>query len=125
MNETGFVICFADDDEVLRDTMVDILALEGYSVLAANDGIEALAQMREQTPHLILADLTMPRMNGMALFHEVRAVEEWRDIPYIILTARLQVEAAQVLESGVDAYMTKPFDLDDILALVQRYLGEE
>lgn len=125
MSDINPVICLADDDEVLRDTLVDILTLEGYTVLAASNGVEALEQMHEHTPHLILADMTMPRMNGETLFQQVRAVEAWRDIPFVILTARLPSEAEEMLHLGVDAYMTKPFDLEDMLEMVQRHLGGE
>lgn len=116
-------ILVAEDHAPLRRAICKILEKEGYTVLAAGNGAEALALM-EQTPcDLILADIMMPEMDGYALYQAVRAHAEWATVPFVFLTAR--AEKDDVLKGkrlGAEDYITKPFDPQELLIVVRARL---
>ncbi|MGO4600153.1 ATP-binding protein [Terrabacter sp. 2RAF25] len=83
---------------------------DDYVVVTARDGVEALALMRAQPPAIVLADVMMPRMDGLALVKEVRDDPALRDLPVVLLSARAGVEASTIgLTMGADDYVVKPF----------------
>jgi signal transduction histidine kinase len=101
-----------------------ILESEGYTVLTATDGIEALLVMKESRPDLILADIMMPRMDGYALYERVRARPEWIPIPFVFLTARSEREdKLRGKKLGAEDYITKPFDAEELIVTVRSRLG--
>ena len=80
-------ILIVDDDEAIRNSMKEALVLEGYEVVLAQDGAEGLAAMLNQHPDLIVADVEMPRLDGMSMLKEIRKAGEYgKRIPVIILT---------------------------------------
>lgn len=82
------IILIVEDDRDIRDVLAEILAEEGYQVLAAEDGAEGLRRLAEgPTPDLILLDLMMPRMDGYQFREEQRKNPEWSPIPLVLLTA--------------------------------------
>jgi DNA-binding response OmpR family regulator len=96
------------------------LEAEGYRVLTASDGAEALDLLRAQPVNLILADIAMPRMNGYQLYERVRQSPQWVAIPFMFLTARtLDSDIRYGKELGVDDYLTKPVQPEDLLAAVR------
>jgi len=96
------------------------LEAEGYRVLTASDGLEALDVLRAQPVDLILADIAMPRMNGYQLYERVRENPQWVEIPFIFLTARtLDSDILYGKELGVDDYLTKPVEAEGLLAAVR------
>lgn len=100
-----------------------ILTAEGYEVITARDGLEAIEKMEDATPKLILADIMMPRMDGYALYNEVRARPEWVRIPFIFLTAKS--EPGDILKGkklGAEDYITKPFSTDELTVAVESRL---
>ena len=112
-------ILVVDDDPLIRLTVIGILEDDGYTVIAAGDGLEALARLDGLQPAAILLDITMPRMDGYAFAAEL-ARRGLRDAtPIIVLTAdgRAPEKAAQV---GAAGYLTKPFTLPTLLAEVAR-----
>lgn len=117
-------ILVVEDQRLLRVAIQDTLKLEGYEVITASDGVEALAVMEERCPDLIIADIMMPRMDGYAFYEAVRARPAWVAIPFIFLTAKAERE--DILKGkgmGAEDYITKPFDPDELLVVVRARLG--
>ncbi len=113
-------ILVVDDHAVVLDSLSVTLESEGYRVLTASDGVEALELLESQPVDLILADIAMPRMNGYRLLERVRENPAWVAIPFIFLTARaLDSDVRYGNERGVDDYLTKPVEPEDVLAVVQ------
>jgi two-component system chemotaxis response regulator CheY len=110
-----------DDDLDIRDALQDVFELEGYAVLLAADGLEALAQLRqvETPPGLILLDLMMPRMDGFAFREALRHDASFSDIPVLVASADLDVKGAA---EGLDVagWLRKPLDLSELLSAVKR-----
>jgi chemosensory pili system protein ChpA (sensor histidine kinase/response regulator) len=115
-------ILFIEDTSEQRDLVAFFLELNGYQVSVANDGIEGLAQARKLRPDLILLDLGMPRMDGFQVMAEMRNDESLKDIPVVVLSAWAAAKhQEQAAAAGARAFITKPFDLADVLATVQRF----
>jgi DNA-binding response OmpR family regulator len=107
----------ADDDPQLLRLITRNLQLEGYDVLAASDGQQALELIENNTPDLVLLDVMMPRMDGFTVCYRVR---EFSSVPIIIITARGQdQDKVRGLDLGADDYLTKPFSVDELLARVR------
>jgi DNA-binding response OmpR family regulator len=119
MEESASILVVDDHQDVL-DCIERTLAVEGYCVHTAQDGVEALSLLEAQSIDLILADISMPRMNGYQLYARVTDNPEWVAIPFIFLTARaLDSDVRYGKELGVDDYVTKPFRIEDLLAIVR------
>ena len=113
-------VLVVDDHPVVLESLTITLGAEGYRVLTAGDGGEALAVLEAQPVDIILADIAMPRMNGYQLLERVRDNPAWLAIPFVFLTARaLDSDVRYGKELGVDDYLTKPIDPEDVLAVVQ------
>ncbi len=96
------------------------LRAEGYEVRIANDGSEGLARVRERQPDLVVLDLLMPGIDGLAVCRRLR---EESDLPILILTAKDETQdRVRGLDSGADDYLVKPFALDELLARVRALL---
>ena len=109
-------ILIADDEPAIRETAGYILESEGYGVLLAANGEEAIALIRSQRPAAALLDIEMPRKDGLAVCREVKADPALRSTYVILLTARGQKkDEVEGLAAGADAYLTKPFDDEEIL----------
>ncbi|MEO7910791.1 MAG: response regulator transcription factor [Roseiflexaceae bacterium] len=112
-------ILVADDQPDLRAMISLTLESAGFQVLSSGDGLEALAILQAQAVDLILADIAMPRMNGYQLYQRIRENPRWLAIPFIFLTARsLDSDIRYGKELGVDDYLTKPIEPEDLLATV-------
>ena len=110
----------ADDDPQLLRLMTRNLQLEGYDVLAASDGQQALDLIENNAPDLVLLDVMMPKMDGFTVCYRVR---EFSAVPIIIVTARGQdQDKVRGLDLGADDYLTKPFSVDELLARVRAVL---
>lgn len=122
MTNEAYVLVVEDHRPLLM-AVRDILESEGYSVLTAMDGVDALELMEENRPDLIIADIMMPRMDGYALYKSVRARPEWLAIPFIFLTARAEREdILKGKDLGAEDYITKPFDPQDLVVTVRSRL---
>lgn len=117
-------ILFVEDTTEQRDLLAMFLGMNGYRVEVADNGMEGLAQARKLRPDLILLDLGMPKMDGYQMMEELRADEELKDTPIVVISAWASVKYRKQAEAaGADAFITKPFELTHILTMVQRYLS--
>jgi PAS domain S-box-containing protein len=106
----------------MRD-YVGRLLRERYDVDAVIDGLEALKAARERTPDLVLTDVMMPRLDGLGLLKEMRADEQLKTVPIILLSARAGEEArVEGVETGADDYLIKPFSARELVARVDAHL---
>lgn len=116
-------ILLVEDDGDIRESIREVLEDEGYAVLEALDGLDALEQLRAvaHLPGLILLDLMMPRMNGAEFLIEREKTPTWSQLPVVILSADADVRAkARLLE--VAAYLEKPIKLALLLATIARVI---
>ncbi|TMD34009.1 MAG: response regulator transcription factor, partial [Chloroflexi bacterium] len=113
-------IVAADDDPQLLRLVTRNLQFEGYEVIPASNGQQALEEIEEQVPDLVLLDVMMPKMDGFTVCQRVR---EFSTVPIIIVTARGQdQDKVRGLDLGADDYLTKPFSVDELLARVRAVL---
>ena len=118
-------IFIADDEVGFVTSVKSRLEFEGFGVATAADGEEALHQIREQKPDLVLLDLMMPSMNGYQLCCELKCNPETEDIPVVMVTARsLQSDKFWGKETGADDYITKPFDMEELLEKIRDILDQ-
>ena len=111
-----------EDDESIRETLELVLASEGYEVMVASHGGEALGVLARWRPHVILLDLNMPVMDGWAFRREQRRRPPIADIPVIVLSASM---LSNVRMSGLGAvkFLPKPFDVDSLFDVIAGALG--
>jgi DNA-binding response OmpR family regulator len=113
-----------DDEPGALETMKDALVEKGYDVLQATNGAEALALLKAKTPDIILADLRMQPVNGFELFQAIKKNPRFLKTPVFFLTAVDDPLAQKYGESlGVDAYLTKPVDIDHLDNIIRGRLG--
>jgi DNA-binding response OmpR family regulator len=113
-------ILIVDDNQRLLAAVQRILESDGYIVLTATDGLVALQMMRATRPNLIIADITMPRMNGYQLYERVRQNPDWMLIPFIFLTGHaMDSDIRYGKEIGVDDYLIKPIEPEDLVAVIR------
>src|SRR6187399_1821366 len=110
-------ISVVDDEPTLREALVDALEADGFRVVAAADGREALTRFRAKRPDLVLLDLMLPELSGIEVCRILRAES---GTPIIILTAKdSELDKVVGLELGADDYVTKPFSLRELSARVR------
>jgi DNA-binding response OmpR family regulator len=113
-------LLLVDDDPTLLSVLARRMAREGYEVLTAPSGAQALTQLEQRWPSLLIVDLMMPGMDGFELCRRVKRIA---DLPIIVLSAVDASEAkVRALEDYAEDYITKPFDPDELVARVQRVL---
>jgi PAS domain S-box-containing protein len=116
-------ILLADDNADMRKYVRKLLS-KRYEVTAVADGESALASVREQPPDLILSDIMMPRLDGFGLLRAIRADETLKNVPVILLSARVEEESRlEGLGAGADDYLAKPFSARELLARVGSHLA--
>jgi two-component system response regulator MprA len=114
-------VLVAEDDRAVRESLVRALQLEGYTVVAANNGAEALDAVRQAEPDVLLLDVSMPLVDGLTVCRVLRS--EDNRLPVLMLTARTETsDRVAGLDAGADDYLSKPFDLDELLARVRALL---
>lgn len=111
-------ILVVDDEQAVRESLRRSLRFNGYEVLTANDGLEAVEMVRAENPELLILDVMMPNMDGLEVCRTLRS-EGW-DRPILVLTARDGVsDRVAGLDAGADDYLPKPFALEELLARVR------
>jgi two-component system response regulator MprA len=114
-------VLLAEDDRAVRESLTRALTLEGYEVIAVTNGALALDALRDQSPDLVLLDVSMPHVDGLTVCRVLRA--EHNQVPVLMLTARTETsDRVAGLDAGADDYLPKPFDLDELLARMRALL---
>jgi len=118
-------ILVVDDEVDLVETIRFPLEMEGFNVLVSYNGEDALNQARKEKPDLILLDLMLPKLDGYKVCRLLKFDERYKHIPILMLTAKTQ-EKDKLLgkETGANEYITKPFDIDELMKKVKMYLSK-
>ena len=118
------LVMVVDDSLTVRRVTQRLLVREGWRVVTAKDGLDALEQLAEERPLVLLSDIEMPRMDGFDLVRNLRADPRLADLPVIMITSRIaQKHRDYAAELGVQHFLGKPYSEDELLALVARYAG--
>ncbi len=116
----GAKILVVDDEPQIRRVLRATLSSEGYTIVEARDGEAALAEFRRERPDLVLLDMNMPGLDGLATCRELRAGS---NVPIIMLTVRSsEKDKVRSLDAGADDYVTKPFSMEELLARIRAAL---
>lgn len=122
----SLTILVADDDLGTRLAIADYLELAGYFVVMAEDGRKALDLIEQHQPHLLVTDISMPRMSGYDLVNKIRRQPAFRLLPVIFLTEHTSVEERiRGYQSGCDVYLPKPFILQELGAVIRNLFEHE
>jgi CheY-like chemotaxis protein len=119
-------ILIVDDDQDIRRLLGLRLKSLGHEVAFAGDAISAVNQARHEHPNLILLDLMMPAGDGYVVMERLKAMPALEGIPVIVVSALdPRTQEPKLSESGADAYFQKPYDHEELVAAIQRALGEQ
>ena len=122
----GNLVLIADDDRDIVCFVALNLRLEGFEVVVANDGQDALDMALDVRPSLILLDTMMPRMDGYEVCSRLRNQRPDAQIPVIMLTAKsLEADRSMAFTAGADDWVTKPFDPADLVSKVKDHLRHQ
>jgi CheY-like chemotaxis protein len=117
-------ILVIEDERLFRQSIHEILRLEGFDVLEAEDGQQGLALAREHLPDLILCDIWMPKLDGYGVLEELRKHPDTAAIPFVYMTARAsESDVALAKHLGLEHYLIKPFDIPHFLNVVRSELA--
>lgn len=117
-------ILVADDDLHMRNLIALRLEVDGYPVVTASDGEEALQKIRKDPPALLILDLMMPKINGFDACRMIRFDDKLSKLPIIILSAlNTEEERNRAIEAGADAVFVKPFDLNLLKVKIKEFIG--
>ncbi len=120
------LVMVVDDSLTVRKITTRLLTRSGYEVVTAKDGVDALEQLRDIKPLVMLVDVEMPRMDGFELTKEVRRASATKDIPIIMITSRTADKHREhAMQLGVNAYLGKPYQEEDLLARIAAFVGEQ
>lgn len=120
------MLLVVEDFEDSRFMLRRLLEIAGYSVLEASDGEQAVELAGQKRPALILMDLSLPKLDGLAATRKIRQHKTMGKVPIVAVSAHDAPESRiEALEAGCDEYVTKPIDFDNLNALLKRLLPEE
>jgi chemosensory pili system protein ChpA (sensor histidine kinase/response regulator) len=123
MMSTIPTVMVVDDSLTVRKITSRLLTREGYQVILAKDGVDALEQLIDVMPDVVLSDIEMPRMDGFDLLRNIRADQRLKELPVIMITSRTaEKHRNYAMEIGANHYLGKPFDEDELLRLVSSYV---
>jgi len=126
MKQDKPVFLVVEDFEDSRFMLRRLLEIAGYSVLEASDGEHAVKLAVQERPALILMDLSLPKLDGLAATRKIRQYETIARVPIVAVSAHDSPESRiEALEAGCDEYVTKPIDFDSLNALLERLLPEK
>lgn len=118
------VVLNVDDSASVRQMVKLTLSGAGYEVIQANDGSEGLARARDTVVDMVVTDLNMPNMNGLTLICELRKLPAYKGVPILFLTTESDEEMKkQAKAAGATGWITKPFQQDQLVAVIKRVLG--
>jgi DNA-binding response OmpR family regulator len=119
-------ILIADDEQNIVISLEFLMKREGFEVLIANDGEEAISRIRAELPDLVLLDVMMPKKSGFEVCQEIKSDPALQGVRILMLTAKgRDTEVAKGLALGADAYMTKPFSTRELVERVRTMLAEK
>jgi len=116
-------ILIVDDEQDIVESLKFVLETNDYTCYTADNGEDGLRLAKELTPDLIILDVMMPKMNGYKISRLLKYDAKYKDIPILMVTARSQEEDKAIgEETGADEYITKPFELGEVVKKVEQYL---
>ena len=120
----GTCVLLVEDEDVLRRVMKDLLEREGYTIIEARDGVQALDEVDRQAPDVVILDLNLPGLDGYGVLQQIRSRPATRHIPVMVLTAKGDEDnEVRVFELGADDFITKPFRARALSARLEAVLG--
>lgn len=126
MAEESKRILIVDDEPDVASLLTLLLKSQGYEVVSAGDGQEALEKARTGHPDLLLLDIMLPKLDGYKVARMLKFDENFRHIPIIMLTAKIQEKDKNMgMEMGADAYISKPFNTPALLELIKDTLAKK
>jgi DNA-binding response OmpR family regulator len=118
-------VLLVDDEPHIALSLEYVMRRDGYDVRVAGDGEAALARVAEETPDLVLLDVTMPRRDGYDVCQTLRADPATRDVKIVLMTARGgAIEGEKAMALGADAFFSKPFGIEEVSRRVRELLEE-
>ena len=118
-------ILVIEDEHSLRQDIIEMLAFEGFTVIEAENGAVGVAEARQHQPDLIICDIMMPELNGFQVLEELRKEPHTQTIPFIFLTASTnKQDRRRGMDIGADDFLTKPFNVDDLLNTIRVRLAK-
>ena len=123
MDKRKSIVLAVDDEPVALDMLEGFLLPDGYELMFASNGPEALTQIEKSPPDIVLLDVMMPEMNGFEVCQRLKGDKRWHHIPIILVTALSSTEdLVQGLDSGADDFLNKPVDSVELRARVRSLL---
>jgi len=117
------MVLVVDDSAVVRKVAQRLLERQGWACIPASDGVDALAQLQRLTPHVMLVDIEMPRMDGLTFTSTVRRMPNLRHIPIVIISSFTDEEyRKRARDLGVNVYLNKPYDERELLGHIRRFM---
>jgi twitching motility two-component system response regulator PilG len=119
-----YKVMVIDDSKTIRRTAENLLKKQGYDVITATDGFEALAKIAEHKPDIIFVDIMMPRLDGYQTCALIKHNRSFKDTPVIMLSSKDSIfDKARGRIVGSEQYLTKPFTKDDLIGAIEQYAG--
>lgn len=116
-------ILLVDDEPDFLSVIRMRLSNEGYQVICASHGKDALDKIKIRRPDIIISDVMMPVMDGVDFFQEIKTDPETKDIPFIVITVKDKLQES-FKAVGIDDFVAKPFEIDELLGKIRKILGE-
>src|SRR4030067_5261 len=117
-------VLVTEDDDAIRENILDLLEAEGYAVATAKNGLAGAQLAHDDLPDLIICDIMMPDLDGYGVLDELRKDPATATIPFIFLTAKAdKSDVRRGMELGADDYLTKPFTRDELIKATETRLG--
>lgn len=119
-------VMVVEDNEKNRKLMRVVLKSKGYAVIEAATGEEALNLLKNQKPDIILMDIQLPGIDGLTLIKQIKADAMTKEIPIIAVTAyAMKGDEQKILETGCDAYVSKPINTQELPLIIEKYIKKE
>lgn len=119
-------VLIIEDEVTVRESLVDLLEIEGFRAIAANNGKMGLEIALKERPDVVLCDISMPGLDGFGVLQELRGNPDTGAMPFVFLTARTtKVEFRRGMELGADDYLFKPFTIDELLNAIAARLTKQ
>jgi DNA-binding response OmpR family regulator len=124
-SESNKKVLVVEDDKSISTLLVRALQNDGFKVVTAMDGEAALVTCVEERPDVILLDVNLPKLDGFTVAKRIKGVESLKNIPIIFLTAKDRPgDMIQGIQAGAKHYLTKPFNIEELLKKVRKLSGE-